>query len=215
MTGPALQHTPRMPRARALFDRVPTRWLVASGSGILLAASAVFGGLNDAEPVEPPHLEVGEAHAGLEMDVTVNGGVLIDAFPEVNLIPDDGNRLFVVRATVENTTTAARRLSSTEPDPIQVDGVPEVAAGQAPTRILVIDDGSDLVVVQPGVPVELAFIWEIPADALAAGDTVAVSVLDRVYIGEGELTYGGLYGDPAVSATVDLELTDVGAGVTE
>jgi hypothetical protein len=63
--------------------------------------------------------------------------------------------------------------------------------------------------------VELAYIWEVAGDAVAAGDPVTVDLLDRDFISEGRLTYGGLYGDPIVTATVELALDDVGAGVGE
>ncbi|WEO75796.1 hypothetical protein BJQ94_10400 [Cryobacterium sp. SO2] len=217
-------------RARGLLTRLPTRWLVTGSAAGLLGLSALFGGL-DAAPVEAaPVVAVGDSHVGSELTVTVSQALLIDAFPEQLLMPEEGNRLLVVRAVVENTTTEPRRLgtagsvsataSSTtaggkKTDTIGLSGVPGVGQNQRPLSILVIDDGSGLVVVQPGVPVELAFVWEVAGDALTAGDPVRVELFDRVFISEGRLTYGGLYDDPVVTATVNVVLDDVGAGASE
>lgn len=202
-------------RGRVLADRLPTRWIITGGTAGLLGLSALFGGLEAAPVQAAPVLAAGESHAGSELTVTVDNALLIDALPEQYLSPTTGNRLLVVRATVENTTTEPRRLSPVEVDSIGVDGVPGVPHTEPPLRILVIDDGSGEVVVQPGVPVELAYVWEIGAAALSAGDTVTVDLLDRVYISEGRLTHGGLYADPVVAATVSVLLDDVGAGASE
>lgn len=202
-------------RASKLTDRTPTPWLITGLTTVLLGFSAVFGGLNDAPVQAAPIMEPGDTYEGTELTITVSQALLIDAFPEQNLTPDEGNRLLVVRAVVENTTTAPLRLSPVEADSIRVVGVSGLVAADPPTNILVIDDGSDEVVVQPGVPVEVAYIWEVDEDAVAQGDGIEVQLLDRVLISEGRLTYGGVYDDPVVSATVELDLDDVGAGVSE
>jgi hypothetical protein len=200
--------------ARTLYDRVPTTWLITGCTGLFLGISAVFGGLDDA-PVQPaPVIEAGDSHAGAELTVAVNQALLIDAFPEQYLIPKQGDRLLVVRAVVENTTPEPRRLSTKISDTLRVGGVPGLPAVTPPRDILVIDDGSDAVTVQPGVPVELAFVWVIAADAVVKGDDVTVQLMDRVRVSDGRLTYGGVYADPVVGATVDVILGDVGAGVS-
>ncbi|MGO4782513.1 hypothetical protein [Cryobacterium sp. W22_MBD10_FK3] len=201
--------------SRRLFDKLPTPWLISGITAVLLAFSAVFGGLDDAPVQAAPVIEPGATHVGAELTVTVSEALLIDAFPEQLLVPEEGNRLLVVRAVVENTTTGPLRLAAGAADSLRVGRVPGVPGATPPYRILVIDDGSGEVAVQPGVPVELAFIWEVAGDAVAEGDSIQVQLLDRVKISEGELTYGGLYDDPVVTATLDLPLGDVGAGVSE
>jgi hypothetical protein len=211
--------------ARDLFDRLPTAWLLSGITGVFLAVSAAFGGLDDAPVQAAPILEAGDTHQGMELTVSVSRALLIDAFPEQLLTPDQGHRLLVVRAVVENTTTAPLRLASAPTGPvrlngitadtIRVSGVEGLPVATPPVSVLVIDDGSDDAVVQPGVPVELAFVWDVAADAVAEGDSIEVQLMDRVKISEGELTYGGLYDDPVVSATLELALGDVGAGVSE
>ena len=205
----------RSQRVRALVDRVPTKWLITSVSAVLLAFSAVVGGLDDAPVPSTPVIEAGASHIGTELTIVVNGALLIDAFPEQSIVPEEGNRLLVVRATVENTTSEPRRLGLAETDSLGIADVPGLADAVPPERILVIDDGSDRVVVQPGVPVELAYMWEVSGDDVKEGEPITVNLLDRDFISEGRLTYGGLYGDPIVSATLELALGDVGAGVNE
>ncbi|MCU1447745.1 hypothetical protein [Cryobacterium sp.] len=162
-----------------------------------------------------PLIKPGDTYVGTELTVTVSQALLIDAFPEQNLTPEEGNRLLVVRAVVENTTTAPLRLSPVEADSILVVSVSGLVAVDPPTNILVIDDGSDEVVVQPGVPVEVAYVWEVDEGAVAKGERIEVQLLDRVLISEGRLTYGGVYDDPVVGVTIKLDLGDVGAGVSE
>jgi hypothetical protein len=200
---------------RQLFDRLPTAWLLSAVAAVFLAVSAVFGGLDDAPVQAAPVIDAGDTHVGAELTVTVSQALLIDGFPEQNVKPEPGNRLLVVRADVENTTTGPLRLSTTEANSIRVGGVTDLPLASPPSNILVIDDGSDKVVVQPGIPVELAFLWEIASDAVVEGDSIQIQLMDRVLISEGELTYGGLYGDPVVTASLELELADVGAGVQE
>jgi hypothetical protein len=202
-------------RARELADKLPTKWLITSVSATVLALSALVGGLEDAPVAAVPAIDAGSAHVGSELTVSIGQALLIDAFPEQGIVPDDGNRLLVVRATVENTTNEPRRLGTVDADSVGLAGVPGLAAGEPPRTVAVIEDGSSNTVVQPGVPVELAYIWEVAGDAVAAGDPVTVDLLDRDFISEGRLTYGGLYGDPIVTATVELALDDVGAGVGE
>lgn len=210
--APPRERRSRRARARALTEKVPTKWLITGGTAALLGLSALVGGLEDV-PVPPiPTVEAGARHAGTELDITVGQALLIDAFPEQNVVPADGNRLLVVRATVENTTSKPRPLGVATTGSLGVAGIAGIPAGTPPRTILVIDDGSDNVVVQPGVPVELAYIWEVAGDAVAAGDTVTVDLLDRVFLSDGRLTYGGVYDDPVVSATLELALGDVGAG---
>ncbi|MET0956346.1 MAG: hypothetical protein ABWY68_10385 [Cryobacterium sp.] len=205
----------RRQRAGALADKLPTKWLITGITTVLLALSALFGGLDDVPVPVIPVVEAGTEHAGLELSVTVGQALLIDGFPEQNITPDEGNRLLVVRATVENTTSGPLRLSTAQVHSLSLAGVPSLPSVAPPSDIVVIDDGSDKVVVQPRVPVELAYIWEVEADAVAAGDVVTVDLFDRVFLSEGRLTYGGLYDDPVVSATVELALDDVGAGVNQ
>lgn len=198
--------------ARSGFDRLPTKWLITGIAAILLAVSALLGGLNDSPVEAVPAIKAGTAHAGSELTITVERALLIDGFPEQYITPESGNRLLVVTATVKNTTNEPRRLSTTEADAIALSNTPGVVDGAPPYAIAVVDDGSQKVVVQPGVPVTLAFMWQVRSDAASAGDVAHVDLVDRVVVGQGKLTFGPLYGDPMTTATLALTLGDVGAG---
>jgi hypothetical protein len=202
-------------RVPGLADRLPTRWLLTGLTTVFLGLSALFGGLDDAPVQAAPVIATDERHVGSELTVTVSQALLIDAFPEQHVVPAEGDRLLVVRALVENTTTSPIRLNTVDSDRIRVGGVPGLPRAAPPFDILVVDDGSDEVVAQSGVPVEVVFIWTVAGDAVAEGDVIEVQLLDRVFISEGQLTYGGLYDDPVVTGTLELELGDVGAGVSE
>jgi hypothetical protein len=220
---PDTAHDPRE-RARRLFDKVPTKGLVTGGVVVVLGVSALLGGL-DAAPVEAvPVVGPGEPSTGTQLEVTVEAVVLIDAFPEQFIEPEPGNRLLVVRAVVENVWPSPVRLTSWSyspdseapagfsPDAVVPDGVEGITATTPPDSVLIIDDSSDETQLQPGVPTELAFIWQVPDDALADGDDVRVDIMDREYERQGILVYGDVFSDYHVSAHVDLAVSDVGAG---
>ncbi|GAB2457345.1 hypothetical protein HD599_003373 [Conyzicola lurida] len=201
-------------RARAAFDKLPTRWLVTSVLGVLLALSALLGGLDDAPATPVPELDPGDAYTGTQLKISIDRAILIDAFPEQGVTPEiEGNRLLVISATVDNVWDSPVRIAGQPNDadsvvPVGVDGID---ASAAPSDLLVIDDGTTFRAVQPGVPVELAYVWEVAPDALAAGDDITVDILDRLQR-KGFIVYGDVFDDPFVAAHVDLVIEDVGAG---
>jgi hypothetical protein len=202
-------------RAREMFDKLPTRWLITSVAAILLLLSGVLGGLDDA-PVEPiPVLEAGETAPGDQFSVAVTRALLIDALPEQGITPEKGNRLLVIGATVENQRTMPVRLATdpVKPDTVVPVGVEGIASTTPAMAVVVVDDGTQLSPLQPGVPTDVVYVWEIMADALAADDELRVDILDRTVQGRGIITYGDRFSAPFVIASVDLTLGDVGAGV--
>jgi len=200
-------------RAKGLVAKVPTRWFVTALVALFLAASAAFGGLEEAETPPIPQLDLGESFTGAELRIAVEDVVLIDAFPEAYITPEPGNRLLVIRATVENVwdkpvSTYSSIGAADNVRPRGIDGMED-----EPLTVAVISDGSQYPELQPAVPVELAFIWEIPAGAISQSDVVQIDVLDKVYAADGFVTYGERFQDPFVAASVEAPVTDVGAGV--
>ena len=201
-------------RARAAFDKLPTRWLVTSVLAVLLALSALLGGLDDAPATPVPKLAPGDSYTGTQLKISVDRAVLIDAFPEQGVTPEvEGNRLLVISTTVDNVWDGPVRIAEEPNDadsvvPVGVDGLDAAAA---PSDILVIVDGTRFRAVQPGVPVELAYVWEVAPDALADGDDITVDILDRLQR-KGFIVYGDVFDDPFVAAHVEVEVEDVGAG---
>ena len=201
-------------RARALYDRIPTKWLITGISTVLLGLSAVLGGLDDVPPTPIPQVEAGQPFAGERLTVTADRAALIDGFPEQGLMPADGNRLLVVVATVENTSNDPLRLATltAKADTLLPVDVDFAAESSAPTAILVFDDGSTVSIVQPGVPVEVAFVWEVAADELSGGDELRVDLLDRSYQGEATVYFGDRFSDDFVAGFLEFTIEDLGAG---
>jgi len=193
--------------------KIPTRWFVGALLALFLAASAAFGGLEEAKTAPIPQLDVGESFTGAQLRVAVEDAVLIDAFPEAYITPQPGNRLLVIRATVENVwnkpvSTYSSIGAADNVRPRGIDGM----EGE-PLTVAVISDGSSYPELQPAVPVELAFIWEFPDGAISQSDVLQIDLMDKTYAAGGFVTYGERFEDPFVAASVEASVTDVGAGV--
>ena len=193
---------------------MPTKWFITALSTLFLVASAAFGGLA-AVPAPPlPEVQPEDSYTGTQLEISIVGAVLIDAFPDQGIEPDPGNRLLVVRAVVENVWDApvAQRSGIGASDNVRVEGVDGVDDSAAPFSLAIVSDGAQEFDLQPGVPEELAYIWQVPAGSLADGDVVHVNMLDKVYAAGGQVAYGERFDDPFVAAFTDIAVTDVGAG---
>lgn len=202
-----------------LSDQVPTRWILTGATVVLLAASAAFGGLEDAPAAAVPVVAAGEAVTGAQLRVAVERARVIDALPEAYVTPEDGNRLLVVIATVEDVWDGpvATTGDSGAADGILPVGVPGIAVGTAPDAILLLADGTRSPDLQPHVPMELAYVWELPADVLddvVDGDELVVDVYDKTYRADGFVTYGERFEDPFVQARASVPIEDVGDGAS-
>jgi hypothetical protein len=216
LPNPPVELRPWRKRALALYDRLPTKWLVTGITTVLLALSAVLGGLDDAPRAPTPEIEPGDSYAALQLTLTAERASLIDGFPEQLVMPDEGYRLLVVVATVENTWHEPVRIAAVSgaADSLLPVGVDFADQATAPSSIIVFDDGSQVSTVQPDVPVRVAYVWEVPADALADGDELRVDILDREHQGEAAVYFGDRFSDFHVAAFVTLTVEDLGAGVS-
>lgn len=202
-------------RAKALGEKVPTKYVVTGLTGVVLLATAGFGGLADAPATALPAVGAGESVTGAQLRIAVERAVLIDGFPEQHIVPDPGNRLLVLVTEVENLTDVPVPTSDEigAADNLRPVGVPGLDAASEPFTVVVLDDAAELAELQPRVPVELAYIWQVADDALVADDPIEVDVYDKSYRAEGFVTYGARYENPFVTARAELEVDDVGAGV--
>ncbi|WP_440710767.1 hypothetical protein [Herbiconiux sp. YIM B11900] len=213
-TPPAPPATGLRARAGSAVQKVPTKWFVSGGLVVFLAVSAAFGGLNDAVAAPIPELAAGDTHTGAQLSITVERAVLLDGFPEQGILPDEGDRLLVVVATVEDVwhDPASTRNTLGAADNLRPVGVQGLDAASMPLSVAVISDGSEFPDLQPGVPIELAFIWSVDPAALAEGDAIAVDLYDKTYRSDGFITSGERWVDPVVAATVTVPVTDSGDG---
>lgn len=211
MSAPAPPARPRVfDSLRKATDRVPTKWFAGIGTALFLAVTAAFGGLAAVAPpkVTLDELAAGQEHVGTQLAVTVQRAVLIDALPGSGSFPEDGERLLVLIADVENRWN----------EPLQTSGSDGVQ------RTILLDDGSaaDAIVreddatlspwLQPGVAAQLVLSWAVPADAYRDGEQLDITLQDSTRE-TGQLLFTGEYwSEPAPAAIVAATIEDVGAG---
>jgi hypothetical protein len=215
---PRRSETPIGARARRFVvtqgSRLTLTWITRIGVVGLLAASALFGGLDDAEPPAIPDLEVAERHDGAPLAITVERAVVVDEIAGVAKPVDDGGRLLLVVATAEN-TSAAPVLAPV--DSLRVGGLDSVSSEDPARSINVLDDDSTVHRLQPRVPTRLVFIWDVSAAELADGDELRVGLFDLTFVETRDIVINAAWQDPALAAvvTVPVEDLDLAAGTQD
>ncbi|MBT2516946.1 hypothetical protein J7E29_05830 [Streptomyces sp. ISL-90] len=195
---------------RVAADRVPTKWVAGIGTGVFLAATAAFGGLETVEAVSLPELSAGEEHRNDQLAVTVKRAVLIDELPEAGVTVEPGERVLALIVDAENRwdeplpTTRGYSLSST----VALADHPEVE----PQGISRYDDTTANPWLQPGVLATIVLAWVVPADRHAGGDDVRVVLNDETLMTGTAVISGQYWDDPVPAAIVTLDIEDVGAG---
>ena len=181
---------------------LPLRWWLTIGVALLIAASAVFGGLAEATEVRngPVILEPGQEFVGPELTTTVTSAEITDVAPGLTLEPDEGNTYVVVEATVTNTWRVS---SITFGDLLQLPWLGE--EWQVAERTVLLSDGTIGVQVNPDVPVEVAFVWEIPRELVPTDGVIPVTIMAKSLTEDGLVTYGSYWSSPEPAALVTLE----------
>lgn len=210
--GPVQRRASVFDTLRKASDRVPTKWFAAIGTGVFLAATAAFGGLNPvaAEIEAPRALVAGDIHVNEQFAITVQRAVLIDDLREAGVAPAPGTRALVLIATVTNVWDEPQGTAGIDSlgRLIAVDGL----GSAEPTGIARMDDQTFLPRLQPDVPVELAIAWRVDAGAFTAGDEITVVLHDQTLYTGSTVLSGRYWADRDVGARVALEIADVGAG---
>ena len=194
---------------RAASDRVPTRWFAGIGTGLLLAATAAFGGLATAAAPPITALEPGQEHRNDQLAVTVERAVLVDEFPDAGVFVDDGQRVLALVLDVENTWVEplAASPSSSVVDSITVEGLSD-----PPDSVARYDDATLNPVLQPGVPARIVFAWAVDAGAFSDAQSLRLTVNDMTLYTGSFVANGQWWTDPVAAATASVAVEDIGAG---
>ena len=202
--------TRRFAWIHAAADRVPTRWFAGIATGLFLIATAAFGGLATAAPPEPAQLEPGEAHVTDQRSLTVKRAVLIDELPGSGVTPEDGERVLALVVDVENRWDEPQ--DSTGSESIGASFAVEGMDAEAEASVARLDDATIGPELQPGVPAELVYTWAVDADDYEAGDDLTVTLREMTLYTGSFVMSGQTWTDPVTTATMTLEIEDVGAG---
>ncbi|MBO0921717.1 hypothetical protein J1G42_12870 [Cellulomonas sp. zg-ZUI222] len=194
--------------ARRVLDQ-PLRRIGLGGALVLLAATAGFGGLEEQTQDGPEVLTVGTPVDVAPFELTVHRVVWTTDLPG-QYLSDDGNRWVGVVATVRNTSDAGL-LGTTLQEALvlsDVDGLVGRPAGAATraTSVAVLEDGSSLSPVQPGLTYEAAFLFE--QDGAAAPPTTASVLLQQHTWRRGSLDPTLAWWDPAPAVRGELAVRE-------
>jgi hypothetical protein len=149
---------PWLRRQAARLAGMPLRRLGLGVVALALAASGLFGGLEQVKDPVLPAIAPGQLNKGKPWNVTVSAVRVIDEAPPRLRRP--GDRWLAVRATVEVTADDSRRDLE---DVLQLAGV-EGLLDKRPT-VYLLRDNANLRLLHPGLPEELVFFWEQAAGA--------------------------------------------------
>jgi hypothetical protein len=167
--------------ARRALDQ-PLRRIGIGGAVVLLAVTAAFGGLQEQTKDGPEVLVLDAPVEVAPFELTVHRVVWTTELPG-QYPSDESNRWIGVVATVRNTSDAGV-LSGTLQDALtlaDVDGLVRepgtLVPGVEASSVALLEDGSSLSPVQPGLTYEAAFLFE--QDGSVAPPTSATVLLQR------------------------------------
>lgn len=197
-------------RLGAAADKVPTKWLMSSLSGVFLAATAAFGGMDAVELPELPAIVVGEAHRNDQLEFTVERAVLIDELPEAGVWPEAGERVLAVIGTFENVWDHPIHMSTlgTGGQIVRLSDDPE----RAPEMVVRLDDSTLEPWLQPGVPAPLVLAWRVDAQEYAAGDELPLDLRDMTLRTGTMVRHDQYWTEPQPAASLTVPVTDAGTG---
>jgi hypothetical protein len=184
--------------AQSLITRLagmPLRWFGLGAGVVALGVSGLFGGLRPVTTT--PQVKPGVVDKGDPWNVTVikcRLGTAADLEPLH--LDHDGDRWFVVLATIEVTSDDSRDDIS---DALRVPEVPGLLTKE-PARILLARDASDVMYLNPGMPERVGFVWEESGSA-PPPTTALVEVYGKT-LRESSLTGNKEWLDTAVRAEV-------------
>lgn len=202
--------------ARRSIDLIPTSWLITGAGAVLLATTAVFGGLEAAAVDPTPVVEVGETFAGSDLEMTVVGVELRDELSDERgrtlVFPDEekGERILVVTVDVTNTFDKPRPSTANAPQSPVVDGI-RIEGLDEKGDALRADDGERAPRLQPDVPARLLLTWKVGPDDFHDGDEITLTLPESDhYVGQSVMR-GDYWVDVRVGATLPATIDEVSA----
>lgn len=198
--------------ARRSIDLIPTSWLLTAGGAVLLATTALFGGLQAAAVDPVPELAAGDTFAGSDLEMTVVGVELRSDHGNTSLYPDEekGERVLVVTVDVVNTFPTPRSSVYGTRDSYMLNGI-VVEGIDEPASVSRADDGRISPVLQPDVPARLLVSWIVGPDDFRDGEEVTLTLpASTHYVGQSVMR-GDYWDDVRVGATVTTTIQEVTA----
>lgn len=189
----------------AVADRVPVKWLGGIATGVVLVATAAFGGLEAVAAPPLPELAAGESFRGAGLELTVQRAFVTDELDDSYTAAAPGERLLVVVLDATNLDVAPRSTTSGgSVSEVRMEGLRDAA----PT-ITRVDDSTFSPWLQPDVPAELLLTWAVPASEFVDGDDLRIT-LPAAHKQTGKYFVAGDYWtDVSVAAYLTLPVEDL------
>jgi len=172
----------------------------------VVAVVALLGGFTAIPEEKLPKVAIGDAYVGGEVSTVVERVWVSNQQPTNGDFAEDGEQFLIVQTRLENVKNAPSSFGS-EVLRIEIDGVVEAATD--PDVVLDVLRGQRVTSLGADIPTTVDFIWVIPADSVATGDTVYLGLFDqfRVY---GDPIFGdGAFTRPQVVALLETTVDDV------
>ncbi|GAA2911109.1 hypothetical protein JOD62_001772 [Microbacterium keratanolyticum] len=207
--------------ARAVNDRVPTKWIATICTLAFLGATAAFGGAAEVAKPAIPELSAGQMFLGAELEMTVVSAELADERSGSGVSPahDGDDRVLTVVLDVVNRDEeartsygydAARGITLVDVETRDVDETTSILNGDA--SVARIDEPNFNPYLQPNVPVRLILSWQVAADTLHDGDEIRLRLPTAVETVGTMVVSGEYWTDLRTGAYVTVTVDDIGLG---
>lgn len=149
--------------------------IVVAALAVVVGGIAALGGFNDVPVQGLPDLALGDTHHGNQVDTVVTSVSLATRLPGQKYDVEEGTQYLLVEATLLNTTNGPNTMTT---DLIRVLLGDEISANTATDGLRNVRTGEPILFLQPGLPVDGVFVWEVD-DAVTTGDDLIVGLMDR------------------------------------
>jgi hypothetical protein len=207
---------PRQPLGERRRRLVTRRWLVGVSAAVVTATTAgtgVAGGFDRVAAEGPPQIAVDEISHGQPWNVRVTRAILFDGadLEPVVYLDEESNHWLLVAADVEITTPDSRTDIHDVLFPTGIDGIAGDSGGVLPEApplplMVLVRDDSNVAALHPGLPEQVAFLWERSSDAPPPAE-IEVQIIAKT-LRENFFDESLEWLDPAVKATVTVPLED-------